>query len=291
MDGKLDVIENPRIEVMENHPGIELDQAVGGEVLMIHFNTAVKPTSDARVRRALALALDRDVFRGCFTKYVLENVYSPVPGHILPGGLTAREVEPLGLDYGVNLEMARKMLAQAGYENGLSLSLISSEMPVYRTTYESLARQLSRVGIDCRIRIVDHATMHQAIRRKNYPLVAYVAWRPNADVFLTRFFHSDSVVISGAKPDTNFSRYTGIDNLIEGARMETNPGYQIKLWKQAQIKLLSDMVVYPALYIGLVYARWDYVDFGHALSCSMALYPQITEKTRLKDRNLILEGE
>ena len=113
------------------------------------------------------------------------------------------------------------------------------------------------------------------------PIVVYNAWRPNADVFLTRFFHSDSIVVTGAKPDTNFSHYDKIDDLIEAARLETDPGRQIELWKQAQIKILADMAAYPLHYYNMVHARRNYIEYGHEVVSTMALYPQITEKTRI----------
>jgi peptide/nickel transport system substrate-binding protein len=111
--------------------------------------------------------------------------------------------------------------------------------------------------------------------------VIYVAWRPNADVYLTRFYHSDSIVVTGAKPDTNFSHYDQIDDMIEAARSELDSDAQVEMWKEAQIKILEDMVSYPLQYQNQVTARWDYVDFGHELKSVLALYAQITENTTI----------
>jgi peptide/nickel transport system substrate-binding protein len=123
--------------------------------------------------------------------------------------------------------------------------------------------------------------MHSLIREDVNPIVIYVAWRPNADVYLTRFYHSDSIVVTGAKPDTNFSHYDQIDDLIEGARGELDPEAQIEMWKDAQIKILEDMVAYPLQYQNQVTARHDYVDFGHELKSVLALYAQFTENTTI----------
>jgi peptide/nickel transport system substrate-binding protein len=121
--------------------------------------------------------------------------------------------------------------------------------------------------------------MHKLIRQDVNPIVVYVAWRPNADVYLTRFFHSDSIVVSGAKPDTNFSHYDKIDDLIVEGRTELDPDKQVQLWKDAQVQILEDMIAYPLLYMQQVTARTDNVDFGHELKSVLALYPQITENT------------
>jgi peptide/nickel transport system substrate-binding protein len=111
--------------------------------------------------------------------------------------------------------------------------------------------------------------------------VIYAALRPNADAYLTRFFHSDSIVVTGKKPDTNFAHYQAVDKLIEDARLEIDPMKQLNLWGQAQIRIMSDMVAYPVMYTNQGYARKHDVDYGHPLLSTMALYPQFTEKTRL----------
>jgi peptide/nickel transport system substrate-binding protein len=112
-------------------------------------------------------------------------------------------------------------------------------------------------------------------------LVVYIAWRPNADVFLTRFYHSDSIVVTGANPDTNFSHYTAIDDLIEQARGETDPDAQAELWKEAQIQIMDDAAAYPLFILKFVFGRAEYVDFGYDLMSTLALYPQVTETTQL----------
>jgi peptide/nickel transport system substrate-binding protein len=159
--------------------------------------------------------------------------------------------------------------------------MVSSERESYLKNYESMQAQLAEIGIDIKINVVDHSSMHSMIREDVNPIVIYVAWRPNADVYLTRFYHSDSIVVTGAKPDTNFSHYTEIDDLIEGARAELDSDKQIEMWQEAQIKILEDMVAYPLQYQNQVTARRDYVDFGHDLKSVLALYAQFTENTTI----------
>ncbi len=283
--GELDVIsgldEAQWIEDVNGDPNLQVDVFGVGEVATIHFNTTVPPLDNPDVRKAIAYALNRDEFLALFGPGVAENVYSPVPAQFMPGGLTKEEVEALGLDYSYEPERARELLAQAGLADGFSLSVVSSEMPAYRKIYESMQAQLAAVGINLQVDIVDHSTMHSKIREDVNPIVVYVAFRPNADVYLTRFFHSDSIVVTGAKPDTNFSHYDKIDDLIEAARVETDPDKQIELWKQAQIQILEDMVAHTLMYQNQVYARSTAVDYGHPLKAVLNLNPQITEQTQI----------
>ena len=284
--GDLDAIngqnESDWVARMDQEEGISVDVYGVGEVATIHFNTSVKPLDDVRVRKAIAYALDRDEFLALFGgPPVAEKVYSAVPAKFLPGGLTKEEVEALGLDYARDLEKAKALLAEAGYPDGFSLEVVSSERESYLKPYTSMQAQLAQIGIDLKITTVDHSSMHKLIRQDVNPIVVYVAWRPNADVYLTRFYHSDSIVVTGAKPDTNFSHYTGIDDLIEAARVEQDPDKQVEMWKEAQIKLLEEMISYPILYMNQVTARHDYVDYGHELKSVLALYPQFDETTTL----------
>ena len=283
--GELDVIfgsEKPDwFAAVLDDATVKVDVFGVGQVITMHFNTGVKPLDDARVRKALAHAVDREVFRALFAEGVVENVYSPVPVDFLPGGLSRREVERLGLDYPFDPAKAKALLAEAGQAGGFTLKLVTSERGHYLRNYESLRDQLAPLGIEVDLEVVEHRKMHSRIRRDENAIVIYVAWRPNADVFLTRFFHSESAVLRGNSPDTNFSHYDRIDRLIETAHTVRKPKDQVRFWKQAQVKLLEDMAAYPLHYVNLVYARRAGVDYGHPLKAAMALYPQFTENTRL----------
>jgi len=286
-EGGLEVIfgsEKPDwFEAVKDNESITVDVFGVGQVITIHFNTARPPLDDPRIRKALAYAVDRKVFQSHFAEGVVENVYSPVPVDFLPGGMTRDEVVRLHLDYALDQKQAQALLAEAGYADGFALKLVSSERGHYLTNYESLRDQLAAVGIEIELEVVEHREMHKRIRADENAIVIYVAWRPNSDVFLTRFFHSDSTVVTGASPDTNFSHYDEIDKLIETARNVRDRADQVRFWKQAQVKLLSDAAALPLHYVNLVYARHKNVDYGHPLKAAMALYPQFTETTRIVD--------
>ncbi len=283
--GQLDVINGTQditwVDQMARNPNTKVDIFGVGEVTVVHFNMAKPPLDNLKVRQALAYALDREEFVALVGEKVGEAVYSPVPAQFLPGGLTKQEAEAKGVAYNYDPNKAKQLLAEAGYPDGFSLSVVTSELPSYRTVYESMQAQLAKVGVKLDVQVVDHATMHSRIREDINPIVVYVAWRPNADVVLTQFFHSDSIVVTGPKANTNFSHYNGIDRLIEQARTEQDASRQAALWQEAQVKLLEDMAGKPIMFTNQVYARSSNVDYGHELKSVLALYPGITEQTRL----------
>jgi len=283
--GQIDVASGVPDDVwigkMQSNPNTPVDIFGVGEVSTVHFNQKIAPLDKLDVRQAIAYALDRDEFLALLGTKASEKVYSAVPAQLMPGGLTQAETAAQGVEYKTDRDKAKQMLAAAGFPNGFSLNVVTSEQNAYKTVYESMQNQLAKVGITLNIRVLDHATYHAEIRKDTNPLVVYVAFRPNADAYLTQFFHSDAIVVTGPKANTNFSHYDKIDQLIEQARAEVDPAKQEALWKQTQVQIVKDMVAYPIKYSNQVYARTKAVDYGHPLVSELALYPGITEATRI----------
>jgi len=283
-DGSLDVIVGSNaVDWTDNwkQENTIVDIIGVGQPILLFFNPSFPPLDDVRVRKAIAYTIDRDEILALFNPLTAKNIYSIIPPEFLPGGLTEAEANALGLGYAQDLDQARALLIEAGYPNGFSLPVLASNLETLRKIHDNLKVQLARIGIDLQITYVEHAVWHQMIREDKSALVVYGAWRPNADAFLTQFFDSSSTVVSGSSPDTNFSHYDGIDNLIAGARAELNPNRQVELWKQSQIKILTDMAAMPLEYHNLVYVRRASVDYSYTPVATLALYPQFTELTQI----------
>lgn len=80
------------------------------------------------------------------------------------------------------------------------------------------------------------------IRKDLSPVVLYGAARfPIADIFLTQFYDSASIV---GQPGgiTNFSHCNVADKQIREARTEIDPAKQIALWQEAQRLILKTYV-------------------------------------------------
>ena len=251
-----------------------------GEVAFLNLNVEHEVLSNPLVRQAIAYAIDRGEHQALFGSPVSEIVYSLVPAQLMPGGLSQEQAAEAGVEYAYDPERARELLAEAGYPDGFSLTLVTSEMPAYRSNYEVLQAELGEIGIEIELQVVDHATMHAQIREDVNPIVIYIAFRPNADVYLTQFFYSASIVGTPTAV-TNFSHYSAIDDLILQARGETDAAAQEELWRQANTQILTDAAAIPLQYQNQVYARNPNVDYGHELVSVLALYPGIDETTTL----------
>src|SRR6202007_228633 len=106
-------------------------------------------------------------------------------------------------------------------------------LPAMLSTMEIVQAQLKRVGINLELQVVDHPTFHAQIRKDLSDVVMYAASRfPVADVYLTQFFHSRSIVQTPTAV-TNFSHCGDADQEIDAARVEPDPAKQKALWLAA----------------------------------------------------------
>lgn len=289
--GELDIIEGlseqPWVEKMRAQTDMAVPIFGPGEAAVLYFDTSRPPLSNVNARRAIAYCIDRDELRAVIGEDVASPLVSVVPD-LLPGALTEQEVRDAGLLYETDRERAIELLQEAG--GGFSTELVVSERAQYLTPMQNVQAQLAQCGIDIQLRVVDHSTMHTLIRQGSNLIVPYIAWRPNADAFLSRFFHSETTIITGEAPDTNFSHFgstdldgdgevDGVDDLIEAARLSLDPVEQATYWKEAQLEILDWMGGYPLYIMGFAFAMSPDVDLGYELNSTLALYPQITETT------------
>jgi peptide/nickel transport system substrate-binding protein len=296
--GELDIIEGLKedkwIEKVSTFKDVKAPTFGPCETQVLFFNMSIPPFNDLRVRKAFSYALSRDVIANFMGKSLAVPIYSPALAPPALGALTKDEALKAGVVYDNNVEQAKKLLAEAGFPNGIKTEAIVSEMSSsYQKPMVAIQALVRKAGIDMQVKIVDHASFHSKIRENASPIVYYASWRPNEDVYLTQFYFSESVVQKGKKPITNFSHYglvdanadgkvDSVDSLIETARWELNPQKQEALWKEAQIQLLKDVVSVPIIRLKYTFPQKSYVDLGYPLEWAWQTYsPQITEKTRI----------
>jgi len=287
----------PFVKEMEAVPGVIVDTYGPGHVIMLYINMTKEPFDDIRVRRAVLYSLNRDEARATVGLDLTEKVYVLVPP-LVSGGLTREELEERGRQdgkdyvYETDRNKAKELLTEAGFPNGFSTEMYITEREDYQVYMPNIQFQLRKSGIDLKLRTVEHSTYHSYIRKDMNPIVAYNAWRPDANVFLTHFYYSHSIVVTGASPNINFSHIGGVDadgdgtinsvdNLIEAARRELDPGKQADFWKKAQIKARDWAVSWPGFLKKFVIARNSYLDWGYDLKSSIQGFPIIDELTTI----------
>jgi len=296
LGGRLDAVYGIRdpswIESLtKRNPKIVVDTIPIGSGGALHFNMTVKPLDNIKVRKALSLALNHQIFKDRFGDIMLD-MPSPVPPAYL-GSLPMEDIPPeiLYPYYETDLNRAEELLKEAGYADGFKIHVFTTPMKQYQTVFLIAQDAWKKIGVNLDIELVDHSTYHAYIRKNRNDVVSYFGDRaPVADSYLTQWYHSDSIVGRNTAI-TNFSHYgevdangdglvDSIDWLIEEARKEINQERQKKLYAMAQLQLLRDIPAYPIGELQKVLVRQPWVDLGVKFTGTMPyVYP--LEKARI----------
>lgn len=242
------------------------------ELSNLYLNTTVKPLDDIRVRQAFLYAIDRKAM----AQFLGADV-SREPVSIIPKGNLGTADQPLP---GYDVARAKKLLADAGFPNGITVKSVASTYPSLLRIMEAVQGQLRRAGINVELETVDHPTYHAQIRKDLSAVTLYQAARfPVADVYLTQFFHSKSTV-NTPTAIVNFSHCNVADKEIEAARVETDAAKQLLDWRVAQEKIAAAVCAVPLVESLVIWAWRDTFDLGYEMVGSLNLGPQLTEKSR-----------
>jgi peptide/nickel transport system substrate-binding protein len=275
--GEVDMVfgrqTNQWVERMRSIPGVRVAAMEPAELNTVHLNASIKPLDDLRVRQAVAYAIDRMSMLRFIGSEVGREAVSVVPS----GNLGTNDKPGL---FPYSVAKAKQLLAEAGFPNGLKLKSVASTLPVLLRISEGLQAQLRLAGIELELETVDHPTYHANIRKNLSQVTLYQAARfPVADVFLTQFYHSRSIV-GTPNAITNFSHCSVADAEIDAAKSERDADKQKALWKAAQEKIVKAVCGVPFTEQLVMWAWKDSLDFGYKMVGSLNLAPHLTERAR-----------
>ena len=276
--GELDVVygrqDQKWVERQKKEKDVIVDVLRPAELGLLHLNTTMKPLDDKRVRQAIADSINPQQivsFKGDLT--------ADPPVSVVPAGYLGTAQVPLPKH---DVAKAKALLKEAGFPNGVAIKSVQSSLPSMLNTGQILQSQLKQAGIDLQLEVVDHQTFHANIRKDLSGAVYYTAARfPVADVYLTQFFHSRSIVGTPTAV-TNFSHCSVADKEIEAARAESDLAKQKELWATAQRKIIEEVCAVPLFEQLQVWAHKANVDYGYKLTDAIHLGPIITETTTKK---------
>ena len=254
-------------------PGVIGLAMAPAEMSVIHLNMTQAPLDNIKVRQAIAHAIDRDgihQFRG-------RDISRPAVSVVPSGYVGTLDKAPL-LPH--NVQEARKLLTEAGFPNGITIKSIHTTLPGMMNFIEAVQAQLRRAGITLEITPVEHATFHQQIRQNLSQVVHFQAARfPVADVYLSQFFHSRSIVGTPTGV-TNFSHCKVADAEIDAARSEPDKQKQLALWHEAQRKIIAEVCAIPVNEQLQMWAIRDTLNLGYEIKGSLNLGPPVLETSR-----------
>lgn len=205
--GEVDIIEevavNDRARIAEN-PDLVLQEAVMNSIEWIALNCTTGPTADTRVRQALAKATNKEeiIIGGYSGKgEVAHSILGPVMQNLVD------------VDFDYDVEGAKQLLAEAGYPDGFTISLLCSG------THEQMVAQILKsqwddIGVEVNIELLDSTTRNERYKNHNFEASLYSSNSSNDEPleFLeeaaTAFGAGNRVGFSNARYDELYSVIT-----------------------------------------------------------------------------------
>lgn len=225
---------------LEGAAGITVSKSPFAWVVLHYVNVFKKPLSDARVRRAIRMAVD--------TNEVIQKAAfgAAVPSGPVPTGYGDWYLEPQSLPYlKPDVEGARKLLAEAGYPNGFKMEIkCSPQYPEFVATTLVMQSALKKLNIDVTVTqmewgafVAENAKSNQSRGREGSDVYASAnTFRPDPDGFLYPYFHSTGPLNKGGYENAK------LDALLVEARQSSNHAERRRLYQEAQRIILQDSI-------------------------------------------------
>jgi ABC-type transport system substrate-binding protein len=230
---------------LEKDASIQLDSTETLRVLYIGFNCAKKPFSDERVRQAFNLAMDREsivknIYQG--RAMAASNIVAPLTTGYFP--LAPYPHDP---------EKAKKLLAEAGFPNGLKAKFISPQgrYPKDFEMAQALQQQWKKAGIDVSLDTMEWAAYLAATRKpadQTEVEVFLLGWAPSsaeARWCLYPLYHTEQWVPKGN--NRLFYSNKQFDDYVEKLTKATEKADRDKNLKLAQELLYKELPQIPVL--------------------------------------------
>ena len=214
-------------------------------ILWLGFNFQDPVLKDKRIRQAIAYAVDRNAI----VSQVLENVPRNASAGIMPPEILPT-VPPLRYD--VNQARARELLAQAGYANGLNVTIMTPQGVWLgdKAIAEVVQAQLAKVGINATLRVTEYGSLVDAASRHEQQLwIILWGFTPHPDAFFRGVFHSKSAA--------NWTAYANpeVDRLIDEAAAISDRQKSQDAYNRIEKILMDDVALVPIYYAVNLYVK------------------------------------
>ena len=199
------------------------------EVLLM--NVTVKPFDDLKVRQAIAYALDRQQLIDLVYADAAKPWYSPVPEGFFGATTDVPKFEH-------DVAKAKQLLADAGYPNGLDVTL--NVYDTQKLASDVLSEQLKQVGIRVTEEVLDQPTfIGRVIQNQGINFAMHCCVRqPDADIILSDMFspkYRGAIYISHADLEADLAL----------ARKELDVPKRQQMYVDLQKKILNDVDMIP----------------------------------------------
>jgi len=242
--GEIDLCQNDLTPELVNYArkqaGLTVIQAKGSNFSYLGFNLRDPVLSDIRVRRAIALGIDREAIINSVFYGAAEKASSLLtPDHwVFDRSFTTSDFDP---------QKAKQLLSQAGYgDKTLHLSYKTSKDPFRIRLATIIQSQLANIGIDMSIQSLDWGSFFADVKSGNFQLysLSWVGIR-TPDIY-RQVFHSESIPPKGANRGLFIN--AEVDRLLDAARNSVDLQEIRRDYSEVQQRVLQQLPYVPLWY-------------------------------------------
>lgn len=210
----------------ENNPDVELAKVRTLSTNYIGFNFQKEPFDNKLVRQAINHAIDVDLIVDVVHTGQGTRAISPISADVFGA-------DPNMEGYTYDVELAKELLAEAGYPDGFSTTIWTNDSTARIETAQIVQADLAEIGIDVEIQIIEWGTYldDTAAGLHDMFILGWVTVTGDADYGLYSLFHSSQF---GAAGNRTYYKNEEVDALLDAARVETDVDAREALYHEVQ---------------------------------------------------------
>lgn len=240
-------LETGGIDIMQDVPGISLEQVESDSNLKLYTRDSVGLTflalnfdkellSNTKVRRAIAHAVDNDALRKAALMDAAETARGFLP-QTVPG---SRENPPI---YEHDVEEAKRLLTEAGYPDGISLTLSFYQSSDNRRVGEVLQAMLSEANIELKLSEMETSTYTPFLNtREQFAAITTLNNSIRDPHHTLSKLYSEFIGPGGNRVNYNNPE---MDKLLDAASTEIDWDKRVELYEEIQGLMYEDVVWVP----------------------------------------------
>jgi len=208
-----------------------------GTRIVVNMND--RKFADPRVRRALALAIDREAI----VTNILRTGEMPAYGVVPPvaPGYTGATLDFHAKKMDERLAEARALLKSAGYTDAKPLSLVLSQRtgPANKRVVVAVQNMWSKIGVKAVLRFSDVSMYYGELRKQDFEVaITGAAWPPDPEHFLND--------LNSTSPQ-NYSQYKSktYDDAVTAAGLIAERGPRYAAFQKAEAIALAGLPLIP----------------------------------------------
>ena len=236
--GEVDIamdLKGEAVQTVRDNPDLTLLETAGLHVAYLYFNMEQGPTADINVRKALIEAVNVEEMVAALYKYG-EAQKASLP---LPPGSWGYDASLESKVPGYDPEDDKKLLAEAGYGDGLTLDLYISDTEVRQNMAVLLQAYWAQVGVTLNIHASEWGTFSEVAMSNNANVYGMSwTWYPDPYFFLNKLFSTEEW--GGIGNGQHYSK-AEVDDLLQKALEATDQADRADYYKQALSLIVDDL--------------------------------------------------